>query len=49
MEKNQLLYVVEVAKKQSITKAARELYITQPSLSNQIIKLENERKKLWKF
>ena len=42
MEKNQLLYVVEVAKKQSITKAARELYITQPSLSNQIIKLENE-------
>lgn len=42
MEKNQLLYAIKVAEKQSITKAAKELYITQPSLSNQIIKLEEE-------
>lgn len=42
MEKNQLLYVIQVAEKENITNAAKELYITQPSLSNQIIKLEEE-------
>lgn len=42
MERSQLLYVVATAKHGSITKAAEELYISQPSLSNQIIKLENE-------
>lgn len=42
MEKNQLLYVTAAAKHKNITKAAEELYISQPSLSNQIIKLEDE-------
>lgn len=42
MEKNQLLYVTAVARHKNITKAAEELYISQPSLSNQIIKLEAE-------
>ena len=44
MEKSQLLYAVTVAKHQNFTKAAKELNISQPSLSNQIIKLENELK-----
>ncbi len=42
MEKNQLLYAVTVAKFLNFTKAAESLTISQPSLSNQIIKLENE-------
>jgi len=42
MEKNQLLYAVTVAKCKNFTKAAEILSISQPSLSNQIIKLENE-------
>lgn len=42
MEKHQLLYVVTASKYSNFTKAANELNISQPSLSNQIIKLENE-------
>lgn len=42
MEKNQLIYVLYAAKYKSITQAAEKLFISQPSLSNQIIKLENE-------
>lgn len=42
MEKHQLLYVVTASKYSNFTKAANELNIAQPSLSNQIIKLENE-------
>ena len=42
MEKNQLIYVLYAAKYKNITKAAEKLFISQPSLSNQIIKLENE-------
>ena len=37
-----LMYVTATAKHGNITKAAEELCISQPSLSNQIIKLENE-------
>ncbi len=42
MERNQLLYVVEVAQQGNITKAAEVLHITQPSLSVQIMNLEQE-------
>ncbi|NLH45951.1 MAG: LysR family transcriptional regulator [Acholeplasmataceae bacterium] len=42
MEKHQLLYAVTVAKYLNFTKAAESLNISQPSLSSQIIKLENE-------
>ncbi len=42
MERTQLMYVTATAKHGNITKAAEELCISQPSLSNQIIKLENE-------
>lgn len=42
MEYSQLLYVVEVAKWQNITRAAEALHLSQPSLSNQIINLERE-------
>lgn len=42
MERNQLRYIIETAKYGNITHAAEALHITQPSLSNQIISLENE-------
>ena len=42
MEKNQLIYVIEVARLGSITRAAQALHLSQPSLSNQIIHLEEE-------
>ena len=42
MDRTQLMYVTATAKHRNITKAAEELCISQPSLSNQIIKLENE-------
>ena len=42
MEKNQLIYVLEIAKCGNITKAAENLHLSQPSLSNQIIQLEKE-------
>lgn len=38
----QLKYLIEVADKGSINKAARSLYISQPSLSNAIRDIENE-------
>lgn len=40
MELRELVYVTTVAECQSITKAANELYISQPSLSNFIMKVE---------
>lgn len=42
MERNQLKYVVEVARWGNITRAAEALHIAQPSLSNQILHLERE-------
>lgn len=42
MELNQLHYFVAVAKTENITKAAQELFITQPALSRVILRLENE-------
>lgn len=44
MQLNQLRYVIKVYKCGSIAKAAKELFITQPSLSQQITQLENELK-----
>lgn len=42
MELNQLHYFVAVAKTENITKAAQELFITQPALSRVILRLEQE-------
>lgn len=42
MTLQQLKYVVKVAEKGSINEAAKELFISQPSLSNAIIELEKE-------
>lgn len=42
MTLQQLKYVVEIARCGSITKAAGQLYISQPSLSSAIMELENE-------
>lgn len=42
MRLEQLKYAVKVAEKLSINEAAKELYISQPSLSNAIISLEKE-------
>lgn len=42
MELLQLQYFTCVAKHESVTKAAEELHISQPSLSNSIIRLEKE-------
>ena len=44
MTLQQLKYVVTVADKGTITDAARELFISQPSLTNRIKALENEMK-----
>ena len=38
----QLKYVIEVARSRSISKAAQNLFISQPSLSNAIKELEKE-------
>ena len=38
----QLKYVIEVSRSRSINKAAQNLFISQPSLSNAIKELENE-------
>ena len=42
MTLQQLRYVVMVAEKGTISKAAQELFISQPSLTNAIKELENE-------
>ena len=42
MKLSQIHYAVEVAKCQSFTEAARKLYITQPTLSQQIRQLEQD-------
>src|SRR6202453_5326461 len=42
MELHQLRYLVEVAKSRSFTRAAAECHVTQPTLSHQIMKLEEE-------
>lgn len=42
MTLQQLKYAIEVARCSSITKAAGHLFISQPSLSNAIMELENE-------
>ena len=42
MEVRLLKYFLTVAREQSITKAAELLHITQPTLSRQIMDLENE-------
>ena len=42
MTLQQLRYVITVAKKGSISEAAKELFISQPSLSNAIKELEKE-------
>ena len=42
MQLQQLRYFLEIAKDKSISAAAKNLYISQPSLSQQIINLEKE-------
>ena len=42
MQFHQLRYVLEVANEKSISAAAKKLYLSQPSLSQQIINLEKE-------
>ena len=42
MQMHQLRYFLEIAKEQNITTAAKNLYLSQPSLSQQMIKLEAE-------
>lgn len=42
MEFNQLISFIKVVKHKSFSKAAEELYLTQPSISNNIQNLENE-------
>lgn len=42
MDFHQLEYVIAVAEEKSISKAAKKLYISQPSLSQYIIRLEKE-------
>lgn len=42
MEVRQIYYVMEVAKHKNFSKAAQALYITQPTISQQIRNLENE-------
>lgn len=42
MQMQQLRYFLEIAKVKNISVAAKNLYLSQPSLSQQMIKLENE-------
>ena len=42
MDTRQIEYILAIAKEQSITKAAQKLYITQPTLSQALAKLEQE-------
>ena len=49
MTLQQLKYAVKVAEKGSINEAAKELYISQPSLSSAIMELEKEIKQRFLF
>ena len=40
MQIQQLQYFLEIASEKSISKAAKKLYLSQPTLSQQLIKLE---------
>ncbi len=42
MQIQQLQYFLEIASEKSISKAAKKLYLSQPTLSQQVIKLEEE-------
>lgn len=42
MELRQLLYVIQIAKEKNFSRAAEKLHIAQPSLSQQLSKLEQE-------
>ena len=42
MTLQQLKYVIEVARSRSISKAAQNLFISQPSLSNALKEVEKE-------
>ncbi len=42
MEFRQLLYVVELAREKNFSRAAKKLHVAQPSLSQQLSKLERE-------
>lgn len=42
METKQLLYVTKIAEERSFSKAAKQLYITQPSLSHYICRFEKQ-------
>ena len=42
MQMQQLRYFLEIAKEKNISAAAKNLYLSQPSLSQQIRKLEEE-------
>ena len=42
MQFNQLRYVLEAADKKSFSAAAKSLFVSQPSLSQQIMNLEKE-------
>lgn len=42
MELHQLQYVLEIAKRKNFTRAAEEICLSQPSLSQQVTKLETE-------
>lgn len=41
MDFHQLEYVIAIAEERNISRAAKKLYISQPSLSQYIIRLEN--------
>ena len=41
MQMQQLRYFLEIAKEKNISAAAKNLYLSQPSLSQQIMKLEH--------
>lgn len=42
MNVQQLEYIIEIAKEKNITRAAKNLFITQSNLSQYLAKLENE-------
>ena len=42
MESKQIEYILKIAEKNNITKAANELFISQPALNQQLIRLEKE-------